>query len=157
MLLFHTENKELYPVSFLTLQPYDVKEQMQDWDEAFDWTDYFGKPNVEVYKMIATGNDEIQGAIALERKEDHVFILLIESAPHNRFGKTFKYVGLHLIAFACKRSIEIGHEGAVALESKTKPKLLSYYTQVVGAKQYGGGLIVIEEPVAEELVMLYLS
>ncbi|MFC5651228.1 hypothetical protein ACFPYJ_19375 [Paenibacillus solisilvae] len=156
-MLLHRDSKEYYPVSFLSLQPYDVKEQMQDWDEAFDWTDYFGRPGVEVYKMVVSGNDEIQGAIALARKEDHVFILLLEGAPHNRFGKTFKYVGLHLIAFACKRSMEIGHEGAVALESKTKPKLLSYYTQVVGAKHYGSGLMVIEEPIAEELVMLYLT
>lgn len=86
-----------YPITFLLLQPYDVEDHMQDWDAAFDWSIYFGQPGFEVYKMVVTGNDVIQGVIAIERKSDHVYIHLIESAPHNRYDKQFKYVGLHLV------------------------------------------------------------
>jgi len=155
--LLHSMSNESYPVSFLLLQPYDVVNHMHNWDEAFDWSVYFGKPGFEVYKMVVTGNDEIQGAIALERKGDHVYIHLIEGAPHNRLDKIFKYVGLHLIAFSCKRSMELGYDGFVALRSKTHPRLMYYYTHVVGAMHIGGGNMIIDESVAKRLIMLYLS
>ncbi len=65
--LLHSRSCETYPVSFLSLQPYDIKDQMHDWNEAFDWTVYFGHRGVEVYKMVICGNDVILGVIALER------------------------------------------------------------------------------------------
>jgi hypothetical protein len=156
-LLLHVDSNELYPVSFLSLQPYDVEQQMHNWDKAFDWTVYFGQPGVEVYKMVVAGNDEIQGAIALERKVDHVYIHLIESAPHNRFGNTFDFVGEHLVSFACKRSMDLGHNGFAAFRSKTRPSLLAYYIRDMHAQHIGGGNMIISESVAEELIMLYLS
>ncbi|SED10304.1 hypothetical protein [Paenibacillus sp. GP183] len=156
-MLLHVKSHELYPVSFLSLQPYDVKQQIHNWDEAFDWTVYFGQPGVEVYKMLITGNDVIQGAIALERKEDHVYIHLIESAPNNRYDKEFDLIGEHLVAFACKRSMDIGYDGLVAFRSKTRPRLLAYYIRDIHAQHIGGGHMIISESVAEELIMLYLS
>ncbi len=54
----------------------------------------------------------LQGAIALERREDLVWVHLIESVPFKR--KEFDLIGEHLIAFVCKRSMELGFEGAVA-------------------------------------------
>lgn len=105
--------------------------------------------------MVIRGNAVIQGAIALERREDHVWVQLIESIPKQR--KEFSWIGLHLLAFACKRSCELGFEGAVALQSKMRPTLIQYYTNVVGASHFGGGLIVINEAVAKQLTMLYLS
>lgn len=156
-MLLHIRSGETYPVTFLLLQPYDVEDHMQDWDEAFDWSIYFGQPGIEVYKMIVTGNDDIQGAIALERKADHVYVHLIESAPGNRFDKVFDLVGEHMIAFACKRSKDLGYDGFVAFRSKTKRSLMSFYMYNCGAQHIGGGNMVIIEPVAERLIMLYLS
>lgn len=153
-MLLHSRSGEQFPVSFLALQPYDMS-QMQDWNEAFDWPIYFGQRSVEVYKMVIRGNYVIQGAIALERREDHVWVQLIESIPKQR--KEFSWIGLNLLAFACKRSSEFGFEGAVALQSKINPKLMQYYTGVVGASHFGGGLIVINEAVAKRLIMVYLS
>lgn len=153
-MLLHIRSREEYPIAFLPLHPHDMN-QLQDWNEAFDWSIYFGKARVEVYKMVLRGNDVIQGVIALERKEDHIWVHLIESIPEQR--KEFKRIGLHLLALACKRSIELGFEGAVALQSKTSPKLMQYYSRVIGATHIGGGLFIIDETVAERLIMLYLS
>ncbi len=154
-MLLHFRSGETYPVSFLALQPYDIEDQMQDWNDSFDWTVYFGHRGVEVYKMVIRGNDVIQGVIALERKEDHVWVHLIESLPDER--KEFDLIGEHLLAIACKRSMELGLDGVVAFQSKTRSRLMMYYINDVGAAHFGGGLMVIEEPVAKRLVMLYLS
>ncbi|NHN33341.1 hypothetical protein [Paenibacillus agricola] len=154
-MLLHNDSGESYPVSFLSLQPYDVETQMLDWEKAFDWKIYFGRPHFEVYKMVVSGNDILQGAIALERKEDHIYVHLIESAPRNRFDKVFKYVGLNLIAFACKRSMDLGYGGFVSLHSKTR--LISYYQRNMFAQHIGGGTMIITESSAKRLVMLYLD
>lgn len=49
------------PVSFLALQPNDIKDQMYDWNKTFDWKVYFDQSGVEAYKMVIRGNDVIQG------------------------------------------------------------------------------------------------
>ncbi|MFS0841313.1 hypothetical protein [Paenibacillus sp. 1P03SA] len=154
-MLFHRILKESFPVSFLQLHPYDVLENMKEWDNAFNWTVYFGLTGFEVYKMVIKGNDDIQGAIALERKEDHVFVHLIESAPRNRFDKVFERVGLNLVAFACKRSKELGHEGFVLFQSKTK--LIQYYEKNMFAQHIGGGNMIISDVAANRLIELYLT
>ena len=154
-MLLHLHSNESYPVSFLLLQPYDVR-AMSHWDEAFDWSVYFGKPRIEAYKMVVTGNDEIQGAIALERRHDHVYIHLIESAPHNRrIDKVFDYIGEHLIAFGCKRSMDLGQDGFVAFQAKTK--LISYYERNMQAQHIRNGYMIISDTVAKRLIMLYLT
>lgn len=90
------------------------------WEKEFDWMIYFHRPNHEVYKMVIPGNDEIQGAVALEPRREHVFVHLVESAPHNRQpDQEFMLVGLHLFAYACQRSVELGFEGFVSLVAKT--------------------------------------
>ncbi len=86
---------------------------------------------------------------------DHVWVHLIESLPYER--KEFDLIGEDLLAFACKRSMDLGLDGAVAFQSKTRSRLMNYYINTVGAAHFGGGLMVIEEPVPKRLVMLYLS
>lgn len=128
---------------------------MNDWDPTFDWSIYINHSEIEVYKMTISGYDEIQGAIALENREDHVFVHLIESAPHNRFSKVFDYVGEHLIAFACKRSIELGHDGYIAFQAKTR--LVPYYEKNMDAQHIKSGYMIITDSVARKLIMLYLQ
>lgn len=154
-LLLHVKSGELYPVDFLPLQPVDVKRGMKSWDQAFNWGIYFGYRNVELYKLVIRGNDNIQGVIALERKADHVYIHLIESAPHNRFDKIFDFVGETLVAFACQRSLDLGYEGFVALDAKTH--LIAYYARNMLATHIGGGRMIINEANARKLIMLYLK
>jgi len=153
--LFNIRNGETYPVSFLALRQEDIKNQMYDWEENFDWSIYLGQRGIEVYKMVIRGNDVIQGVIALEPREDHVWVYLIESIPDER--KDLDLIGEHLMAYACKRSMELGFEGATAFQSKIKERLILFYKNDVGASDIGGGHMIIDESVAEHLVMLYLS
>ncbi|HUC93865.1 MAG TPA: hypothetical protein VMS09_17930 [Paenibacillus sp.] len=152
----HNESRELYPVEFVNLDHSDVASQMSDWDESFDWTVYFGHRGIEVYKMCVVGNPDIQGALALEYKEDHVWVHLIESAPHNRFGKVFDYVGENLMAYACLRSMELGCDGFIAFNAKTR--LIRYYLLNMRAKRLGNGeRMYIDGVAAEHLVQVYLK
>ncbi|QUL54122.1 hypothetical protein KDC22_27915 [Paenibacillus tritici] len=153
-MLIHIRSGETYPISFHILQPHDIMDQMYDWEDNFDWSVYFGQHGITVYKMVIHGDDVIQGAIALERREDHVWVHLIESIPRAR--KEFDLIGEHLMAFACKCSMEIGFEGAVAFQSKLKAPLIQYYMDVIGARRITSNVMLIDESVAERLVMLYL-
>ncbi|GAK41995.1 hypothetical protein TCA2_4487 [Paenibacillus sp. TCA20] len=151
-------NGEEYPVSFLPLTKADVKFMNKTgWEPSFDWNIYFNAPKVEVYKMVVTGDPSgtIQGAIALEKKEDHVFMLLIESSPRNRdpINKQFSHIGAHLFAFCCKRSMELGHEGFIGLKAKTK--LVNYFSSL-GAVPISGQDMIVSETTAQHLVNVYL-
>lgn len=163
-MIIHRSSKEQYRVEFHPLTRHDVKKMVRDggpqsWETAFDWSLYFRCSSVEVHKMVITGNDEIQGCIALEIKEDHVYVHLIESAPHNFKGKEFLMIGEHLLGFACRRSQQFGFEGAVALQSKTGPKyssLIGYYTSPrIGAAHLGNGYMILDGLSAQRLIMLY--
>ncbi|MGG1880327.1 hypothetical protein ABDI30_22530 [Paenibacillus cisolokensis] len=154
-MLVHIKNKELYAVNFLPLLLHDLQGNMAEWEDTFDWGIYFTYRNVELHKLVIQGDDMIQGAIALERREDHVYVHLIESAPHNRFGKIFDFVGETLIAFACQRSLDLGFEGFVAFDAKTQ--LIAYYARNMFATHIGGGRMIINETNARKLIMLYLK
>ena len=96
----------------------------------------------------------IQGLISLEVKADHVFMLLVESAPFNK-GKSKVYSGVpgNLVAFACKLSFQRGHEGNLAFISKTK--LIDHYKETLDAKHFGGPLMVLETRAALQLINKY--
>lgn len=65
------------------------------------------------------GSNQIEGAIALEPREDHVWIHLIEKAPHNRAAaELYTFVANHLFAFASQRSFETA-DGFVAFDAKS--------------------------------------
>ncbi|GGH79753.1 hypothetical protein [Saccharibacillus endophyticus] len=103
-MLIHNQSGRRYPVHFEKLKLIEIRQEMNSWEENFDWTSYFkadDHSNIQVYKMTIQNQTRIEGAIALEIREDHIYIHLIESAPHNRKGKIFDLVGEHLIAFAC--------------------------------------------------------
>ena len=63
---------------------------------------------------------------------DHIFMPLIETAPHN-FGKMKKYLGVsgNLVAYGCKLSFELGFDGYLAFIPKTK--LIAHYEKTLGA------------------------
>jgi hypothetical protein len=128
----------------------------QGWN--FDWK----KPIVEgyeVYKITISGNDEIQGLIALKADEDidAVYVQICESAPHN-IGRQGKYegIGSHLFAIAAKRSIESGFEGYVYFDAKTE--LIEHYKKIVDAIQVGNSQrMYIEPKAARKLIKKHLD
>ena len=69
-----------------------------------------GTDNLEIFKLTVTGDERIQGLIALQNipSDKAVYVKIAESAPHN-IGNTkeFKGVGGHLFAIAIHRSIEL--------------------------------------------------
>ncbi|PWV97335.1 hypothetical protein DFQ01_12266 [Paenibacillus cellulosilyticus] len=162
-MIVHRQTKEHYPVDFHPLTPFDVSTMIRDgslfsWELQFDWTLYFRFYNIEVYKMVIRGDDEIQGCIAFEVKEDHIYVHLIESAPHNFKGRAFELIGEHLFGFACKCSEDLGFEGAVAFQSKIGPKsvpLMNYYVNRIKAEHLGNGYMIIDGPSAKQLIMIY--
>ena len=135
----------------------DLKNITKKNDWQFDWKLELKHPERDVYKLTIVNNQTIiQGLISLEVKSDHVFMHLVESAPFNK-GKSKLYSGIpgNLVAFACKISFQRGHEGNVALISKTQ--LIDHYTESLGAIHVGGRLMIIDSSAALKLINRYFA
>lgn len=124
----------------------------------FDWKNLHKEyPNCSVYKLTTIDfEDETQGLIACENRQNFLFIVLIENAPLNR-KPTKKYLGVlgNLVAFVCKLSFEKGFDGIVAFDAKTK--LIDHYKSVLKASHIGRGRMMINTPESRELVDKYFS
>jgi len=121
----------------------------------FNWKAEFIVAEKQVYKLVLQKEPIIiQGLVCFEKKSDHIFMALIETAPHN-FGKTKKYLGVagNLVAFGCKLSFEYGFEGCIAFESKTK--LISHYELTLGAKVLFGQRMELNTNASIKLINQY--
>jgi len=121
----------------------------------FNWKTEFSNQNKQVYKLVLQKEPKIiQGLICFEKKSDHIFMPLIETAPQN-LGKTKKYFGVagNLVAFGCKLSFESGFEGYIAFESKTK--LISHYEKTLGAKVLFGQHMELDTNASIKLIKDY--
>lgn len=68
--------------------------------------------------------------------------------------KDYKGVGAHLFAYACKRSFEDGYDGFVYFIAKSR--LISYYSEALGAIQTGrSSMMIIDASAARKLVQKY--
>lgn len=122
---------------------------------AFNWVGEVAQVSRQVYQLNTVDNPGIiHGLISLEAKPDHVFMHLVESAGFNK-GRNKVYLGVlgNLVAFACRRSFELGHEGFVSFESKTALK--AHYRKVLGAAELGGLRLYLGTPAATTLVKQY--
>jgi hypothetical protein len=61
----------------------------------------------------------------------------------------------NLVAFACKRSFQRGHEGNVSFLSKSQ--LVSHYEKTLGAFHFGGRVMIIETQSALKLINKYFQ
>ena len=121
---------ESFSTEIIELNKEDLKLLKKSW--KFDWNKEF--TNGKVYKLVNKHTPEIiQGLISIINGNDHIFINLIETAPHN-FGSNKVYEGVagNLVAFACKLSLDIGYDGFVSFEAKTK--LIAHYEKTLKAK-----------------------
>ena len=85
----------------------------------------------ETYKLVINDNPKIiQGLISLSDIGDHIYMHLIESAKFNK-GKQKIYTGVpgNLVAFACKRSFDLGYDGFLAFDAKTV--LIKHYQETL--------------------------
>ena len=121
----------------------------------FNWKSEFLMSEKQIYKLILQKQPGIiQGLVCFEKKRDHIFMSLIETAPHN-LGKIKKYLGVagNLVAFGCKLSFENGFEGYIAFESKTK--LIGHYEQTLGAKRLFGQHMELDTNASIKLIKSY--
>jgi len=125
-----------------------------DW--RFDWRKEIKNVTREVYKLSTVNNTFIQGLISLEEKSDHIFLPLVESAKPNK-GKSKIYLGVpgNLVAYACKKSFDIGHEGFVSFESKSA--LIDHYKKTLGAIQIDRQKMYINTINAKILISKYFK
>ena len=101
----------------------------------FDWNREI--ETAEVYKLTAPKLGRlIHGLISIRPEEGFVWINVIESHPEN-VGHRNKYDGIapNLVAYACLRSFELGHDGYVSFDAKSE--LIEHYKQTLGAIQVG--------------------
>ena len=123
----------------------------------FDWKNELNNDAREVYKLTIVNNQSvIQGLMSLQRKTDHIFMDLLESAPFN-IGKSKLYEGVpgNLVAFACRLSFQMGFDGFVSFTAKTK--LIGHYEKALGAYHHGGHLMIINIQAAKILVDRYFK
>jgi len=114
---------------FQRVTPRDVR-QMR-WTTELIWSSELAEKSRMVYKLVDQAGERIQGGISVADADDHLYIHLLEAAPHNRRGadpaRTFVNVARLLIAFAGELSNKYGCEGFLALTPKTN--LASYYRE----------------------------
>lgn len=147
-----TSSGETYDTEVSIFTNADVP-QTHQWN--FDWGEYSQTDGYEVYKLLIRGQDRIQGLVCLEPQENFVFVHLVESAPWNigTATKEFIGVGAHLFAIACKRSFELGSEGYICFEPKTR--LFSHYENELLAFKIGRSRMALDTRAAQRLVDIY--
>ena len=146
---------EILLTEVLPLEKTDLKILTKKLGWKFNWKVEFDATEKQVYKLVLQNQPEIiQGLICLTNERDHIFMPLIETAPHN-FGKTKKYLGVagNIVAFACKLSFDKGFDGYVSFKAKTK--LIPHYSKTLGAKVLYGQYMEIATPASMKLVKDY--
>ena len=135
----------------------DLKLVLKKNGWLFRWKDEYAEESREVYKLFIADDDDqtIQGMISIEVMLDHVYIHLIENAPHNRKREDVSYVGVggNLVAYACRRSVDEGSDGFVALTAKTN--LIKHYEESLGAVHFKDGRMIIPDTAAQVLIKMY--
>ena len=145
----------IFLTEILPLDKADLKVISKKLGWKFNWKTEFIATEKQVYKLVLQNQRKIiQGLICFEKKSDHIFMHLIETAPHN-FGKNKKYFGVmgNLIAFCCKVSYQNGFDGELGFDSKTN--LIPHYMKELGARHFGGQRMVILKDAATNLITRY--
>jgi hypothetical protein len=146
-----------FPTEILPLSKPDLIHLTSKNGWKFDWKQEYLQSDREIYKLTILWNPTvIHGLISIAQKPGYVEMYLIESAPFN-YGKNKMHYGVaaNLIAFACKRSFELGFEGFVAFTAKTI--LMDHYTKTLGAMPIGGQRMAIADKQAAELIKRYFN
>ena len=142
-----------FETDVIELQPSELKKVKKGW--KFDWVKE--SSSGKIYKLVIRHAPEvIQGLISISDKEDHIFMNLIESSPHN-YGRNKIYEGVagNLVAFACQASLEKGFQGIVVFEAKTK--LIEHYKLSLSAQLISSNRMFINNKSALMLIEKYFN
>lgn len=146
-----------FPTEVALISSDELKKIIKKNGWIFDWKKEFRMPQNEVYKLTISNNPNIiQGLVSLQVKSDHIFMNLIESAPFN-IGKNKTYLGVpgNLVAFVCRVSFQRGFDGFVSFVAKTQ--LIEHYKTSLGAINFGGQLMIINNTAALNLIGKYFK
>jgi hypothetical protein len=148
---------ESFSTEVLPLAKPDLEHLTKRDGWKFSWKKEYQQPDRSVFKLTIAGEPTvIHGLVSLGVKEDYVEMYLIENAPSN-FGKNKTYSGVagNLVAFVCKRSVELGFDGFVGFTAKTA--LIEHYATTLGAVPIGGQRMAIWEAQAQKLIDTYFN
>jgi hypothetical protein len=146
---------EVFPTNVVLATKPDLKTVTKKNGWNFDWKVEFSNANKQVFKLVLRQKpDIIQGLVAFTIYSDHVFMDLIETAPHN-LGENKRYEGVmgNLVAYGCKTAFMKGFNGEMAFVSKTK--LMPHYQQKLGAEVLWGQRMGIKTKASILLVNRY--
>jgi hypothetical protein len=150
-----TTTGDILLTEVLSVEKNDLKFISKKYGWKFNWELELAATEKQVFKLVLQNEPKtVQGLICFEKKNDHIFMHLIETASHN-LGKTKKYFGIagNLVAFGCKLSFEYGFEGYIAFESKTK--LIGHYEKTLGAKVLYGQKMELDTNASIKLIKDY--
>lgn len=123
---------------------------------AFNWKKEYANDQRQLYKLIISCDQTIQGLLSIEpiKGQQYIELHLIELASQNK-GESKKYLGVarHLVAFACKIAFDMGFDGYIAFTAKTR--LIEHYEKAFGAERMFGQRMFIATEAAKKLVNLY--
>ncbi len=154
--LEETATGKIVDISYSPVSQPELK-ALKKW--KFKWKS-LGTDNLKIFKLTVTGDERIQGLIALQNipSDKAVYVKIAESAPHNiGITKEFKGVGGHLFAIAIHRSIELGYDGFVYMDAKNL-RLVSHYAKTLGAVFIGTPhpySMAIDETTAKRIINFY--
>lgn len=130
------------------------QKRLSKWN--FNWQGEVGMKR-KVAALTIRDEHQLQGLISFTVEHDHVFVHLVESAPHN-VGQSKKFMGVpgNLFAFACQESLRLGFEGSLAFIAKTE--LITHYEATLSAIQAGTSQrMIIRADAARKLISQYFS
>ena len=146
---------DILPTEVLPFEKADFKDISKKLGWKFNWKTEYTAQEKQVFKLVLQKEPKIiQGLVCFEKRAGHIFMHLIEVAPHN-FGKTKKYFGAagNLVAFGCKLSFENGFDGYVSFVAKTK--LIGHYEKTLGANVLHGQNMELKTNASIELIKKY--
>ena len=126
----------------------------------FNWRSLSKNEDALFFKLVSSNSSKIQGMLMLSVVDEGiVYMNNIEVAPHN-YGNKGKYQNVAgcLIAFACRKSFELGagnYIGFLVFESKTS--LIEFYKNKYGATQAIGQRMFIDDLTGKKLIKEYLG
>lgn len=124
---------------------------------TFDWRKELHSSKRKVYKLVDDHNGSIIGGISFEIREDHIYVVLLDSASPTRYNanppRFYLNVMKLLLAFASLESDRLGFDGFLALTPKTK--LQSYYHKHFCAFLLPQGMMGINGGIMKAIIELY--
>lgn len=151
-------NSEVYAKINKILQK-DLPLKKDGWN--FNWRQLYKIEGSIIYKItLVESPKKVEGVLMLTLfNEEMLFMNNVELAPYN-IGTTKKYdnVAGCLLAFACKKSFELGeesYEGYLSFDSKTE--LIDLYSEKYGAKLAAGNKMYFNPEASKKLMKKYLG